>query len=329
MIVSRTPLRISFLGGGTDYPAWSKVHGGACLSATIDKYTYLTVRRLPPFFEHRNRIVYRVIETTRNVAAIQHPTVRTVLQQLALEDLEIHHDADLPARAGMGTSSAFTVGLLNSCHALQGSRAAKRTLAEEAIRIEQDLLRENVGVQDQIAAAFGGLNRMRFEPGGNTPFQVERLVLPEGRLEELLRHLLLFFTGVSRTASEVASTFVAGLDRNMALAGAVDAVTQGVEILSSKSPLEPFGELLDHAWQKKRTLSTAVSTPTIDEHYACARAASAIGGKLLGAGGGGFMLFFARPVDHERIRAALVERSLLPIPFRFEAEGSRIIVYEP
>lgn len=326
MIVSRTPLRISFLGGGTDYPAWYREHGGAVLSASIDKFTWLTVRRLPPFFEHRNRIVYRLTEQTKTVDEIRHPTVRAVLKRLGLEGLEIHHDADLPARSGMGTSSAFTVGLLNACHALKGHRVSKADLAAEAIHIEQDVLGETVGSQDQVAAAFGGLNRIDFSDR-QPQFAVDPVPLPAWRLKELNQHLLLFFTGVSRKASDVADSFVPALSSSPALGGAVAQVAEGLRILSDFGPIESFGEILHCAWRKKRELSEKVSSPEIDSLYETGLAAGAIGGKLLGAGGGGFLLFFARPKDHATMRARL--HQLLHVPFTFESNGSRIVVYDP
>lgn len=358
MIISRTPLRISFLGGGTDYPAWSNEHGGAVLSTTIDKFCWLTVRRLPPFFPHRNRIVYRVIETTAAAGEIAHPTVRAVMLHAGLEGLEIHHDADLPARSGMGTSSAFTVGLLNACHALLGHRRTKMQLAAEAIYVEQVLLKETVGSQDQVAAAFGGFNHVQFSPlhtfpvrglvtdnagqvtGGDIappaavveqPFriQVAPVPLPDWRMEEFHSHLLLFFTGVSRTASEVAESFVPGLGTNPALKDAVAAVEEGLRILGDLGPIEAFGEILDSAWKKKRAISAAVSNPAIDLHYEVARAQGAIGGKLLGAGGGGFLLLFARPKDHATLVVRMKQQGLLHVPFRFEREGSAVPVYNP
>lgn len=325
MIVSRTPLRISFLGGGTDYPAWFAAHGGAVLSATIDKYCWLTVRRLPPFFEHKNRIVYRLTETTKTVDEIRHPTVRAVLMHLGLEGLEIHHDADLPARSGMGTSSAFTVGLLNACHALLGHRKTKHELADEAIHVEQRILKETVGSQDQVAAAFGGINRIDF--GGQTAFRVDPVLIPRWRIDELKNHLLLFFTGISRTASEVADSFVPTIATSANLAGAVAQVDTGLRILGDLGPIDSFGEVLHEAWTAKRRLSPLVSTPEIDRLYDAARTAGAIGGKLLGAGGGGFLLFFAKPKDHESIRAAM--GLLLNVPFNFDHGGSRIVVYDP
>lgn len=334
MIVSRTPLRISFLGGGTDYPNYYREHGGAVLSATIDKFCYLTVRRLPPFFEHRNRIVYRLTEQTKTVDEIQHPTVKAVMRQVGLDGLEIHHDGDLPARSGMGTSSAFTVGLLNACRALKGQMVSKLDLALEAIHLEQNILKETVGSQDQVAAAFGGINRVSFSGGGLTlrdgarigEFSVDPVPLPPWRIDDLHSHLLLFFTGVSRTASEVAGTFVPALASNKHLDGAVQQVDDGLRILSDLGSIEPFGEILHHAWTVKRQLSGKVSTPEIDRLYKEAREAGAIGGKLLGAGGGGFLLFFARPKDHDAIRARL---GLLHVPFKFESQGSRIVVYDP
>ena len=331
VIVSRTPLRISFFGGGTDYPAWSREHGGKVLSATIDKYTFLTVRRLPPFFEHKNRIVYRRIEMTASVKEIQHPTVRAVLEHLGLEGMEIHHDADLPARSGMGTSSAFTVGLLNACHALEGRRTLKENLALDAIHVEQILLQETVGSQDQVAAAYGGLNQIAFKKGFSDgacrgSFEVDALPLPSWRLEELQNHLLLFFTGIARTASDVASSFVPGLATNAALHGSEKQVEDAIRILDNPGSILPFGSLLHDAWTKKRSISSKISTPAIDTYYATAREAGAIGGKLLGAGGGGFLLFFAPPKAHQVLRSRL---GLLEVPFRFETGGSRILVYEP
>lgn len=325
MIVSRTPLRISFLGGGTDYPSWYREHGGAVLSATIDKFTWLTVRRLPPFFEHSNRIVYRLIETTKTVGEIQHPSARAVLQRLELEGVEIHHDADLPARSGMGTSSAFTVGLLNAGHALRGRRVSKGELASEAIDLEQNVLRETVGSQDQVAAAYGGLNRIAF--GGGQDFTVEPVLLPASRIQTFHEHLLLFFTGIARTASEVADSFVPDLARSPHLKEAVRSVDDGLAVLGGDRSVEPFGELLHEAWAKKRALSSSVSTSQIDKYYEAARSAGAIGGKILGAGGGGFLLFFARPNDHAAVRSRLGE--LLHVPFSFETGGSRIVVYDP
>lgn len=332
MIVSRTPLRISFLGGGTDYPAWFSAHGGAVFSATIDKFCWLTVRRLPPFFRHKNRIVYRLIETTETVDEIRHPTVRAVLQHLGLEDLEIHHDADLPARSGMGTSSAFTVGLLNACHALKGRRVSKQHLALEAIHLEQNILKETVGSQDQFAAAYGGLNRIEFPKGPTdgtrrSAILVDPVPLPTWRTDEFKNHLLLFFTGISRTASEVADSFVPAIASSQHLAGAVDQVATALRILGDLGPIETFGEVLHDAWTLKRQLSDRVSTPEIDRLYEDARLAGAIGGKLLGAGGGGFLLFFARPKDHDAIRARM--GNLLHVPFRFDVDGSRIVVYDP
>ena len=253
--------------------------------------------------------------------------MRAVLKHLGLEGMEVHHDADIPARAGMGTSSAFTVGLLNACHALLGRRTHKEDLALEAIHVEQNILKETVGSQDQVAAAFGGLNHITFRDGsGRDAFAVDRLPLPDGRLDEFHRHLMLVFTRIPRTASEVADSFVPGLDKNGALSDAARQVENAIRILESPGPIEPFGELLHEAWMAKRGLSAKVSTPEIDGYYSAAREAGAIGGKLLGAGGGGFLLLFARPQDHRAIEQRL---GLLRVPFRFEHEGSRVIVYDP
>lgn len=326
MIISRTPFRISFFGGGTDYPGWFKEHGGAVLSTTFDKYCFITCRELPPFFEHRYRIAYSRVENAPTIADIEHPAVREVLREMAFDcGLEIHCDADLPARSGLGSSSSFLVGLLHSLYALKGRRVASSYLAREAIRLEQQVLAENVGSQDQTAAAFGGFNMIKFSCDGTVA--VEPLIVPPGTKERLNDHLMLFFTGFSRTASEVAKTQVANIAKRATELHRMRAmVDEAVEVLCENRPLAAFGELLHSAWTYKKTLSDQISNNSIDEMYERGRRAGAIGGKLLGAGGGGFMLMFVEPEKQAAVRAALSE--LIHVPFKFENGGSQIVYYQ-
>jgi D-glycero-alpha-D-manno-heptose-7-phosphate kinase len=323
MIISRTPFRISFFGGGTDYPVWYREQGGAVLGAAIDKYCYLTCRYLPPFFEHRLRIVYSKIENCQSVAEIAHPAVRAVFTHLGVErGMEVHHDGDLPARSGMGSSSSFTVGLLHAVHALHGRMPSRDELAEEAIHLEQRVLGETVGSQDQVFAAYGGVNRIRFGPGD--AFTVQPVTVASSRLNELNSHLLLLYTGIARTASHVAGGYVADLAAmGRPLRILRQMVDEALLILSSGRDLCAFGELLHEAWQLKRGMATDISSARIDELYDEARHAGAIGGKLVGAGGGGFMLLFAPPERHAAIRARLPR--LLAVPFKFDFGGSQII----
>jgi len=327
MIISRTPFRISFFGGGTDYPAWYREHGGAVLATTIDKYCYLTCRRLPPFFEHRYRIVYSQMENTRTVDEIVHPGVRETLRHLGIDyGLELHHDADLPARSGLGSSSSFTVGLLHALYGLDGRMPSKRQLAAEAIYIEQTRIGDTVGAQDQVLAAHGGFNHVRFQQNGD--ITVTPLTLPARRVAELDDHLMLFYTGIQRTASVVAQTYVqdvASKERQLRTLGGL--VDQGIAALSGDDDIRGFGELLHEAWQTKRSLSASVSNDHIEEIYAAARSAGASGGKVLGAGGGGFMVFFAPPAKQAAVRESL--RGLIHVPFHFESSGSQIVFFDP
>ncbi len=328
MIITRTPYRVSFFGGGTDYPGWFREHGGAVLATTFDKYCYITCRRLPPFFEHKHRIVYSKIENISRIEEIQHPAVRATLGWAKIEDgLEIHHDGDLPARSGLGSSSSFTVGLVHALHALQGKMTNRHQLAKTAIHIEQDLIKENVGSQDQVLAAYGGLNVVEFR--SDDSFDVRPVVVPSERKDELAAHLMLCFTGFSRLASVVAKSKLDNLHaRRQQLTRIRQMVDEGLTILTDPSvPIQTFGELLHEAWQNKRTLSDMVTTPEIDKIYDAARDAGAIGGKLLGAGGGGFMLLFANPADHDKIRTKL--NGLIHVPFKFENGGSRVVLYQP
>ncbi len=328
MIISRTPFRVSFFGGGTDYSDWYREHGGAVLATTIDKYCYISVRELPPFFDHRFRVVYSIVENVKEIGDIQHPAVRGVLEWLKVgKGLEIHHDGDLPARSGLGSSSAFTVGLINAVYALDGRHIAKETLANEAIHVEQNVLRERVGLQDQVSAAFGGFNHITIAQNGT--YSVTPIVLPPERLHALQSHLMLVFTGISRTANEVAETVVTNMKNKAAdMRCMQQMVDQAIGIVSSaRTDLVEFGELLKQAWELKRTLSDRVTNTTVDHLLETAMKAGAVGGKLLGAGGGGFMLLFVRPEHHEKVRTAL--GNLITVPFKFEMSGGRIVLYQP
>lgn len=328
MIITRTPLRISFFGGGTDYPIWYRENGGAVLATTIDKSCYITCRHLPPFFEHHSRISYSKVENVNSNDAIEHPSVRGCLQFLKIDSgIEIHHVADLPARAGLGTSSAFTVGLLLGLHALQHQMCDKHVLATDARYVEQSLLQEAVGSQDQVSAAYGGFNRINFHR--DDTIEVKPVLAEPNRLAKLQQHLALYFTGFSRTASEIAQEQIKMTPhRRNELGLMLEMVNEAEAVLmSSRRPLEDFGRLLHESWKLKRSLTQNISNASIDEIYDAGRSAGALGGKLLGAGGGGFMLFFVPPERREALRARL--KKLLCIPFSFSNKGSQIVVYEP
>ena len=327
MIITRTPLRVSFFGGGTDYPAWFREHGGAVLATTIDKYLYLHCRYLPPFFDFKSRIVWSKIEQVQQPSEIAHPAIRGVLEWMKIsEGVEIHHHGDLPARTGLGSSSSFSVGLLHALHALRGELVSKRKLAEEAIFVEQQVLQENVGVQDQIQSAFGGLNRIDIRTDGS--FEVTPLVVRAERLAGLQKHLLLLYTGLSRTASEIAAEQIATVGAKTAELKAMrEMVDQGERILVGTGDLREFGRLLDESWKLKRSLSSKIAPSFVNEIYDTARQAGADGGKLLGAGGGGFMLIFVTPDKRASVLKSL--QKLLPVPFQFERSGTQIVLYEP
>jgi D-glycero-alpha-D-manno-heptose-7-phosphate kinase len=326
MIISRTPFRISFFGGGTDYPAWYRKHGGAVLATTIDKYCYLTCRYLPPFFEHRFRLVYSKMENCKTIDEIEHPAVREVLRYLNIDrGMEIHHDADLPARSGMGSSSAFTVGLLHALRALTGHMRSKHQLAMESIELEQEILKETVGSQDQVSAAYGGFNYITFFPNGE--ISVRPMTIARERVKELNAHLMLFYTGIKRTASSVAESYVSEIDgKKRQLRLMRQLVDESLAILNSGQDITAFGELLHEAWQAKRSLSGQVSNAQVDDLYDRARAAGAIGGKLTGAGGGGFLLLFVPSDLQPQVREKL--SNLIYVPFKFEYSGSQIIFYD-
>ncbi|HUG36255.1 MAG TPA: hypothetical protein VML54_04860, partial [Candidatus Limnocylindrales bacterium] len=299
---------------------------GAVLATTINKYCYISCRYLPPFFDHRSRIVWSQIELVKAPEEIQHPAVREVLAFLGIKDgVELHHQGDLPARTGLGSSSAFTVGLLNALHGLRGVMAGKEQLAREAIHVEQERLKENVGSQDQVACAHGGLNRVDF--WGERNFRTTPIMVPGERLNELQDHLMLFFTGVSRNASDIAGEQISAVPSKVRELRVIQQmVDEAIDILKSPRSLLDFGKLLDEGWQLKRSLTDKISTPFIDQIYETARRAGATGGKLIGAGGGGFLLLFARPEEQARVRAAL--DGLLEVPFRFESVGANVIFYE-
>ncbi|WP_448207972.1 GHMP family kinase ATP-binding protein [Azospirillum sp. sgz302134] len=328
MIISRTPFRVSLFGGGTDFPNWYRAHGGAVIGGAIDKYCYISLRTLPPFFEYRHRIVYSNIEQVREIAEIRHPAVRAVLGEMGVtEGLEIHHDGDLPARSGLGSSSSFTVGLLNALHAFSGRMASKEQLAGEAIRIEQKVIGEAVGSQDQVWAAYGGLNRIDFNMDGS--ITVTPLIMDRERRETLQNHLVLCFTGLSRYAPDIEKEKIANLDKREAqLHGMRIMVDEASSILGSpQRDLNDLGRLLHESWMLKRTLSPNVSNAAIDELYEAALRAGALGGKLLGAGGGGFLLLFVPPERQAGLREHLKDRTA--VKFRFDNGGSKIVVYEP
>ncbi|MCC6367095.1 MAG: kinase [Bryobacterales bacterium] len=327
MVITSTPLRISFFGGGTDYPVWYREHGGSVLATTINKCCYINCRWLPPFFEYHSRISYLKVENVAHNDAIEHPSVRGCLQFLGIDaGVEVHHLADLPARTGLGTSSAFTVGLLHALYALKGQMRDKQTLATDAIYVEQELLKEAVGAQDQVSTAYGGFNRINFHTDDS--IEVKRVLAAPARIAELEQHLALFFTGFSRTASEIAQEQVNMTPhRKTELETMRQMVDEAEAIISSPTrSIEEFGHLLHQGWQIKKTLTNKITNSSIDEIYSAGLRAGALGGKLLGAGGGGFMLFFVPPERREALRSEL--KKLLCVPFAFSNRGSQVVVYE-
>lgn len=328
MIISRTPFRISFFGGGTDYPAWFRENGGTVLSTAIDKYCYISCRYLPQFFEHKYRIVYSKIENIKVIQEIEHPAVRAVLTWLKCDKgLEIHHDGDLPARSGLGSSSSFTVGLINAIMALSGRYISSAELADCAIHIEQNILKENVGSQDQVSVAHGGFNRIEFKR--DSTYDVTPVILPKSKMEILESSLMLFFSGISRFSSEIAGAQIDNIkNRETVLRKMEKMVDEALSVLNGDvSGMDDFGRLLDQSWQYKKSLSERISNSTIDQIYDEARKTGALGGKILGAGGGGFILFYVRPENQRKVRERL--KGLIHVPFRFENSGSRIVLYQP
>ena len=326
MIISRTPHRISFFGGGTDYPDYYLKHGGKVLGTAIDKYCYLSVRRLPPFFEHKHRIVYSMIENVKGIGEIIHPAVRETLRYLKINyGVSIHHDGDIPARSGMGSSSSFTVGLLNTMYALEGKRVSKEELTKEAICVEQELIKENVGSQDQTFAAHGGFNLIEFSVSGE--ISVIPVIVKPDRLKDLEKCLILVFTGLSRVASVVAGDKIKNIPNNTDyLSQMKNLVDDAYKVITSPNKnLCEFGELLNETWRLKQELSNEVSNSQIEELYDIVLKSGGVGGKLCGAGGGGFMLFFVEPENKAKVIKAL--KNYLLVPFNFDFDGSKIIVY--
>lgn len=326
MIISRTPFRVSFFGGGSDYPVYYKEHGGTVLNSTINKYCYITCRYLPPVFVHKYRICYSKIELVNSIDEIRHPAVRECLRFMNIsEGIEVVHAGDLPARSGIGSSSSFTVGLLNALYALKGQMVTKRQLAADAIHVEQEMIPENVGSQDQVAAAFGGFNRIEF--GGQDGFWVQSVTIGEEKLRRLQNSLLFCFTGLSRQASAIAGEQIAQTPSKLReIAEMRKMADEAVKIVNGNvEALNDFGRLLDETWKLKKSLTKLISSSEIDNIYDTARRAGALGGKLCGAGGGGFFLLFVPPERQKAVKDAL--KDLLFVDFRFETLGSHIVFY--
>ena len=324
MIISKTPFRVSFFGGGTDYPAWYKEHEGQVLSTTIDKYCYISVRNLPPFFPYKHRVVYSKIEEVQDIEEIKLPPVKSALKLLDIKGgVSIHHEGDLPARTGLGSSSAFSVGLLQCLHMFQGKEISKDELAKEAIHFERDILQENVGSQDQVAVTHGGLNKISFS--GDDKVRIEPVEVSKERKKELESHVVLYFTGFSRNATDVAREQIENTQaKEKELQRMSEMVDEAMGILQNPTKdIAEFGKLLHESWELKKNLSDKITNPEIDAIYERALQAGAIGGKLIGAGGGGFMLLFIPLEKQAGVKEAL--HDLLEVRFQFEQEGSQII----
>ena len=326
MIITKTPFRMSFFGGGTDIPAFFNEYGGAVISTTFDKYCYVNVRHLPPFMPYLSELVYSKFERVNNIDDIIHPLIRECMRLHDIHEIRLTYEGDLPARTGLGTSSTFAVGMLNAFCALKGKMMSKHQLAEEAIHIERDILEEHGGWQDQVAAAYGGLNRIDFSEG---QFKVTPIIIHPDRKKELDDNLMLFYTGVQRFSSEIqADTFAKPVDKTKQLLDMLALVDEAQAILTNKdASLNEFGKLLDYTWKLKRGTGNRVSNNSIDDLYDRGIKAGALGGKLLGAGGGGFLLFYVEKDKQENVLKALDE--LMHVPFQFESEGSTVIHYNP
>ena len=326
MIITKTPFRMSFFGGGTDMQDFFRDFGGAVLSTTFDKYCYVNVRHLPRFFDYSTELSYSKTERVTDIRDIQHPAIRNAMQMLNMHEIRLTYEADLPARSGLGTSSSFAVGMLNAFYALKGKYADKRKLADDAIYLERVLCNEAGGWQDQIAASFGGFNRINFNESG---YEVLPVIISPERKEELNNNLMMFFTGFTRFSSEVQIANAATkTDKTVQLREMLSLVDEAEHVLTDKSvQLSEFGRLLDHTWKLKRQTGSAVSTNSIDELYNMGMKAGATGGKLLGAGGGGFLVFYVEPEYQASVKAAMSE--LLYVPFKFENSGTRVIHYSP
>lgn len=326
MIITQTPFRMSFFGGGTDMENFFKHYGGAVLSTTFDKYCYVNVRHLPRFFDYSTELSYSKTERVTSIDEIQHPAIRNAMKMLDMHEIRLTYEADLPARSGLGTSSSFAVGMLNAFYALKGKYADKKRLADDAIYLERNLCQEVGGWQDQIAASFGGFNRINFNKNG---YEVLPVIISPERKKRLNQNLMMFFTGFTRFSSEVQKANAAEkIDKTAQLKEMLYLVDEAEKVLTdSARDLDDFGQLLDHTWKLKRKTGSAVSTNSIDALYAKGIEAGALGGKLLGAGGGGFLVFYVQPEYHEAVRLAM--RDLLYIPFEFENGGTRVIHYTP
>lgn len=326
MIITKTPFRMSFFGGGTDMESFFRENGGAVLSTTFDKYCYVNVRHLPRFFDYTSELSYSKTERVTEIDQIQHPAIRNAMKMLDMHEIRLTYEADLPARSGLGTSSSFAVGMLNAFYALKGKYADKKRLANEAIYLERELCQEAGGWQDQIAASFGGFNRINFNADG---YEVLPLIIAQERKKQLNQNLMMFFTGFTRFSSDVQKANSAGkTDKTAQLKEMLSLVDEAERILTDKeTSLDEFGRLLDHTWKLKRQTGAAVSTDSIDGLYAKGMEAGALGGKLLGAGGGGFLVFYVEPDKQEAVRNAMQE--LMYIPFEFENGGTRVIHYTP
>lgn len=324
MIITQTPFRMSFFGGGTDFSGFYNEHGGAVLSTTFDKYAYVTVRHLPPFFDYRTHLTYSKEEKVNSIEEIKHPAIRNAMQWLDMHKIRMTYEADLPARSGLGTSSSFAVGMLEAFYALKGKYADKRKLADDAIYLERTLCAEAGGIQDQIAASFGGFNRIDFSRDGYT---VRPVIMNRERKEELNNHLMMFFTGFSRFSSDIQKgTEKSMKDKTSQLIEMYHLVDEAEKILTDKNiSLNDFGKLLDYTWKLKRGISGGISTDSIDEQYAKAMNAGALGGKLLGAGGGGFLLFYVPLEKQADVKNAL--KNQMYVPFKFENDGTKVIYY--
>ena len=321
---------MSFFGGGTDMENFFRVHGGAVLSTTFDKYCYVNVRHLPPFFDYRTELSYSKTERVTSIESIQHPAIRNAMKMLNMHEIRLTYEADLPARSGLGTSSSFAVGMLSAFYALKGKYADKKKLADEAIYLERVLCGEAGGWQDQIAASYGGFNRINFNKDGT--YDVLPIIISPERKKQLDQNLMMFFTGFTRFSSDVQKANVASPEtqeaREKRLLEMLDLVDDAEDVLTNKKrDLDEFGRLLDHTWKLKRQTGSAVSTANIDALYQKGIEAGALGGKLLGAGGGGFLVFYVQPEKREALKAAM--HDLLYVPFHFEDGGSRVLYYSP
>lgn len=325
MVIVQTPVRISFFGGGTDYPVWYREHGGAVLATTIDKYIYIQCRRLNAFHDHKHRIIYSKMEDVREINEIKHPAVREVFRYMKVnEGIEMHHDSDLPARSGMGSSSSFVVGLLHALHALRGEMIDKEAMAKAAIHVEHNLIKENVGCQDQVMASFGGFNHIEFRTDGS--FNVRPVTLRRERTDELKSHMMLFFTGMKRVASEVAVEQIRNTPNKFSeLTAMHQMVGEGLKILTGSGAITDFGKLLNESWKLKRSLSSKITNSEIDDFYSAGISAGAVGGKLLGAGGGGFLLLCVPPERQNNVLEKL--KKCIHVKFGFENLGSNIIFF--